>query len=162
MIIDVSQVITNEGAVKVIDGELNLADVSFNGMDISFSAPVKIKGDIRNISGVLYLELECSASFTTKCGRCLEDVSESLDFVVSEQLSKVESGEDIIVIDSSEIDLDELVISDLCSELPINYLCSEDCKGLCHVCGCNLNHTTCDCEDDYIDPRLAALKNFLK
>ena len=162
MIIDVSQVITNEGTVKVIEGEICLSDMSFNGMDISFSAPVRVSGDVKNVSGVLCLELECSAQFVTKCGRCLDDVSESLDFEVHEQLSKVESGEDVIVIDSSELDLDELVISAFCSELPINYLCSEDCKGLCHVCGCNLNHTTCDCEDDYIDPRLAALKNFLK
>ena len=85
-----------------------------------------------------------------------------LDFSMEEKLSKITSDEDVIVIDSSELDLDELVIKNFCSELPINYICSEDCKGLCHVCGCNLNHTTCDCEDDYIDPRLAALKNFLK
>lgn len=162
MIIDVSQVITNEGAVKAIDGELNAADFSFNGQDIHFTAPMSIHGDVKNISGILYLELDCKAQFTTQCGRCLEDVDQSLDFHMSERLSKVVSDEDVITIDSSELDLDELVIRSLCCELPINYVCSEDCKGLCHVCGCNLNHTSCDCEDDYIDPRLAALKNFLK
>ena len=162
MIIDLSQVITNEGAVRAIDGEITLSDLSFNGMDISFTAPVSVCGEVKNVSGILYLTLDCRAHFDTKCGRCLEDVSESIEFAVEEQLSKLPAGEDVIIIESSELELDELVISNLCSELPINYLCSEDCKGLCHVCGCNLNHTTCDCEDDYIDPRLAALKNFLK
>ena len=162
MIIDVSQVITNEGAEKVIDGELNLADFSFNGQNIHFTAPVSISGSIRNISGILYLALDCKTQFATQCGRCLDDVEADLDFSMEEKLSKITSDEDVIVIDSSELDLDELVIKNFCSELPINYICSEDCKGLCHVCGCNLNHTTCDCEDDYIDPRLAALKNFLK
>ena len=131
-------------------------------MDIRFTEPVTVCGDIKNVSGVLYLSAQCKASFVTQCGRCLEDVRETIEFSLNEQLSKQPSCEDVIIIDSSELDLDELVISNLCSELPINYLCSEDCKGLCHVCGCNLNHTTCDCEDDYIDPRLAALKNFLK
>lgn len=162
MIIDVSQVITNEGAVRAIDGELNIADFTFGGQNIHFTAPVSIHGDIKNISGILYLSLDCKTQFVTQCGRCLEDVNETLDFSMTEQLSKIASDEEVIVIDSSELDLDELVIKNFCSELPINYVCSEDCKGLCHVCGCNLNHTTCDCEDDYIDPRLAALKNFLK
>lgn len=162
MIIDVSQVITNEGAVKEIDGSINLSDISFNGMNIRFTEPVSVCGDIKNVSGVLCLSVQCRAVFVTQCARCLEDVCETIDFSVNEQLSRQPSDEDVIIIDSSELDLDELVISNLCSELPINYLCSEHCKGLCHVCGCNLNHTSCGCEDDYIDPRLAALKNFLK
>ena len=47
-------------------------------------------------------------------------------------------------------------------ELPISFICKDDCEGLCHKCGKNLNEGTCDCEDDDIDPRMAVLKNFLK
>ena len=72
------------------------------------------------------------------------------------------TDEDVLLIDSHEFDLDETVVKSFGLELPINYMCSDNCKGLCHVCGCNLNHEKCDCEDDNIDPRLAALKDFLK
>lgn len=161
MILDVSQIITNDGASKRIEGTVSPEDFSFNGQDISFDSPVEISGDVKNISGVLYLSLDCRAHFTTQCSRCLESVSESMEFSFSERLSKNAPDEDVITIDSHEIDLDDLVMRSFCSELPINYVCSKDCKGLCHVCGCNLNHTKCDCEDDYIDPRLAALKDFL-
>ena len=41
-------------------------------------------------------------------------------------------------------------------------LCREDCKGLCVVCGANLNRETCDCKRDWEDPRLAALKMLKK
>ena len=41
-------------------------------------------------------------------------------------------------------------------------LCNENCKGLCPVCGCNLNVEECSCEVEDIDPRLAVLKDFLK
>ncbi|NMA14219.1 MAG: DUF177 domain-containing protein [Clostridia bacterium] len=41
-------------------------------------------------------------------------------------------------------------------------LCREDCKGLCPICGSNLNIKQCRCERESIDPRLAALKNFFK
>ncbi|MEG2076553.1 MAG: YceD family protein, partial [Victivallaceae bacterium] len=30
--------------------------------------------------------------------------------------------------------------------LPINILCSDDCRGLCPHCGCDLNAESCDCE----------------
>jgi uncharacterized protein len=43
--------------------------------------------------------------------------------------------------------------------LPMKPLCSEDCKGLCPVCGTNLNRDTCNCRRDWDDPRFAALKN---
>ena len=42
--------------------------------------------------------------------------------------------------------------------LPMKPLCGDDCKGLCPVCGTNLNRGTCDCKRDWEDPRLAALK----
>lgn len=161
MVIDISQIITNDGAVRQIDGVTESDGVLFNGQDIRFSAPISVRGEIKNVSGVLCLELDCSAEFDTQCARCTDDIHETLNFHVSERLAKEASDDDIIVIGSHEFDLDETVMKSFCSELPINYVCSEDCKGLCHVCGCNLNREQCDCEDDYIDPRLAALKDFL-
>ena len=32
-------------------------------------------------------------------------------------------------------------------EVPAKVLCREDCKGLCPVCGANLNHGTCTCQE---------------
>ena len=162
MIIDVSQIISNDGAVKKINGKVELESFQFGCQDIKLTTPVTVEGSIKNVSGVLYLELMCSVSFDTNCSRCLEKISRTLDFAVNERLSRKSLDEEVIIIDSHEVDLDEPVAMGLCSALPINYVCSEDCKGLCHVCGCNLNHQSCDCEDDYIDPRLAALKDFLK
>lgn len=161
MILDISQIVTNDGASQNIDGVVSCGNISFNGQDIRFTAPITAVGTIKNVSGILCLELNCKAEFDTQCARCLEAVHESMEFCVSERLSRDAADEDVIIIDSHELDLDETVMKSFCSELPINFLCSENCKGLCHVCGCNLNHTQCDCEDDYIDPRLAALKDFL-
>lgn len=33
---------------------------------------------------------------------------------------------------------------------PINYLCKDDCLGLCPVCGINLNVKTCNCKSDKV------------
>jgi uncharacterized protein len=40
-------------------------------------------------------------------------------------------------------------------------LCRDGCKGLCPVCGANLNVTTCGCDTRWADPRLAPLKALL-
>lgn len=162
MILDLSQVLTNPGMTVNVEQNVPIDDVLINGQDIHFLKPVKAFGTVKNVSGVIYLELKCSADFETQCARCLDTVSAQLDFEVNERLSKTSTDEDVLLIDSHEFDLDETVVKSFGLELPINYMCSDNCKGLCHVCGCNLNHEKCDCEDDNIDPRLAALKDFLK
>ena len=45
--------------------------------------------------------------------------------------------------------------------IPMKPLCAPDCKGLCPQCGVNLNHESCTCRYDKVDPRLEILKNLL-
>jgi uncharacterized protein len=42
--------------------------------------------------------------------------------------------------------------------LPMSVLCRDDCAGLCPRCGADLNEGSCDCTDDEMDPRWAALE----
>jgi len=165
MILDVSQLIQNDGAIKELDFSLKLDDTFFNGQDIVFETPFYLKGAVKNIAGVLYLNLNANVSFKTQCARCLDSVSVHHDFEVSEIFSKTELADmedDVTVLESGNIDLVEIVDKAFVGSLPINFLCDEDCKGLCPTCGINLNLESCLCADEYTDPRLAALKQFLK
>ncbi len=166
MILDVSQLIQNAGAVKELDFSIKLDDTSFNGQDIVFETPFYLKGAVKNIAGVLYLDLDADVSFKTECARCLDSVSVHHPFKISEVFSKTElhnlEEDDVTVLESGNIDLFEVVDKAFVGSLPINFLCSEDCKGLCPKCGIDLNHESCSCADDNTDPRLAALKQFLK
>ena len=84
-------------------------------------------------------------------------------FHISEMFSKSPGADDeVILLDSGNIDLSEVTDRAFVGSIPIKYLCSEDCKGLCSVCGANLNRESCSCEEDNIDPRLAKLKEFIK
>ena len=60
------------------------------------------------------------------------------------------------------VDLTDLLVQDIISSLPIQPLCSEDCKGLCQECGANLNRETCDCDKEQVNERFAALKDLFK
>ena len=164
MVLDVSQLIQNGGAVKELELSITRDKMFFNGLDIVFTTPFKLKGTVKNIAGTLYLELDANVSFETQCARCLDTVSENLSFEIYEVFSKtpVENDDEVTVLESGNIDLDDVVEKAFVGNLPISYVCSEDCKGLCAECGCNLNNETCSCDKDNTDPRLAVLKNFLK
>ena len=57
-----------------------------------------------------------------------------------------------------QIDLVQMIREQMFLAMPMKPLHSDDCKGLCPSCGANLNETTCACRDEWIDPRLAPLR----
>ena len=60
------------------------------------------------------------------------------------------------------IDLDEILREQLLLALPMYPRCQESCRGLCPVCGVNLNEQSCSCEREEIDPRWVALRTITK
>ncbi|HVE86132.1 MAG TPA: DUF177 domain-containing protein [Myxococcales bacterium] len=61
--------------------------------------------------------------------------------------------------DGRTIDLDPIVQEQVLLALPVSVLCKDECKGLCPVCGQDLNEAECGCERKVVDPRLAVLKS---
>ena len=83
----------------------------------------------------------------------------------------IETGASLPITDEDEPELiiDEHHILDLTETLR-QYavmagispgLCRPDCKGLCPVCGSNLNLGDCGCDTSTTDPRLAVLADLL-
>ncbi|AKU91248.1 YceD family protein [Vulgatibacter incomptus] len=63
-----------------------------------------------------------------------------------------------ILYSGREIDLAPIVREQILLALPMDSLCRDDCKGLCQVCGLNLNEGACSCDQHVPDPRWAGLK----
>jgi len=100
----------------------------------------------RTPQGVL-AQVDFRASIPASCVRCLEDYVQSLHTNFTELFSykshpTTETG--LVVPEDGNIDFSPLVREYLLLEVPIKLLCKEDCKGLCSVCGENLNETTCE------------------
>ena len=55
------------------------------------------------------------------------------------------------------IDISREVDSHLALSLPIKLVCSSECRGLCSMCGKNLNDGECACEKEVGDIRLAPI-----
>lgn len=128
--------------------DLDLTDLEQWG-EKPFGTPVALKGRVVNRAGIVTLTYSAVVAYSTKCARCLEPIQDELHMefthTVVRQLNQ-ESDDDYIVIPNGMLDMDELATDDISLELPIRVVCSEDCKGLCPVCGVNLNKETCDCE----------------
>jgi uncharacterized protein len=90
-------------------------------------------------------------TFDTKvaaeCVRCLTEFQEPLHTEFSELYafkSRSVSESELILPEDANINLEPIVREYLLVEIPISPLCKEDCRGLCVVCGEDLNVCTCE------------------
>jgi uncharacterized protein len=132
--------------------------------------PVELDFDIHKDREKFRLEGTARTELELSCGRCLEPFSLPVDqaFDLRYQPHAHNSGEGEREIEeddlttafyeNDEIDLGQLMREQFYLALPMKPLCSDACQGLCPICGTNLNRGTCDCNRQWEDPRLAALK----
>lgn len=129
--------------------DLDLTDLEQWG-EKPFRSPVALCGRVVNRAGIVTLTYTADVAYSTVCARCLEPIRESrhMEFThtVVRRLNQ-QNDDDYVVVEDGLLDMDALATADISLDLPIRILCSEDCKGLCPVCGVNLNKTTCDCEE---------------
>lgn len=118
----------------------------------SFDTPICVDGEFRNRAGIVTLQYTVSCLLHVVCDRCLKPIDREFSYDFSHTVvSSFQNEEDVAVYDTyvvaehDSLDLNETAISDLLLMLPTKILCQEDCKGLCDICGCNLNESTCDC-----------------
>jgi uncharacterized protein len=104
----------------------------------------------------MVVEGTISAMLVLRCDRCLEEYGWGLSekFRISISLSQfrgegeVELMEEDLNLDFMDgvlLDSDQILKEQLILHVPMKTLCSPECKGLCPVCGCNLNISTCSC-----------------
>ena len=103
------------------------------------------------------------------CDRCLEDVRHEFVLNVTKHvdvgLSDAELTEELDesnFIDGYHLDVDKLLYNEILSGWPTKVLCREDCRGLCRICGRNLNTGSCGCEDPGLDPRMSVVRDLFK
>jgi len=148
-------------------------DLDFGQGELRLTSPIHLNGKVERTGRNFLLNMHVKFGYIDKCARCLKEVDSSLEYDIIAYLMRDEYDEgeyedvDVFSINSSEVDLLEIVNATLSSNLPLKVVCSEDCKGICSGCGVDLNLQECECrvddaEDDDIDPRFAKLKELLK
>jgi len=140
----------------------------FGGLAMSLNA-IKA-GTTVHVTGTL------SGTARRQCVRCLKEYDDALWIpVVGEYLSDTDvkskpagrdsaerSGDDmddeVYVYMGEEIELGEMLREHMILSAPMQPLCHEECRGLCPVCGQDLNVRRCDCREEQIQSPFAVLK----
>jgi uncharacterized protein len=112
----------------------------------------------------LLLQGEFKAEMELECVRCLDPFIQPLswsftDLFAFDRRNMTDSG--LLVPEEGQIDLEPLLREYALLEIPISPVCKPDCKGLCPVCGENLNRVDCGHRSEPDSP-LSALNDFLK
>jgi uncharacterized protein len=69
-----------------------------------------------------------------------------------------EAGVEIGYYEGAGLELNEVLRELVLLALPMRLICSEDCRGICPVCGQNRNQSDCRCEPATADDRWSKLK----
>jgi uncharacterized protein len=111
--------------------------------------------------GIL-VEGEVETQIEVECARCLVPFPFGASLELEEIIAINEQAETTFSLtDEGWFELSPLLREQAWVALPISLVCSEDCRGLCPSCGSDLNEGQCDCRQEQIDPRLAALASLL-
>ncbi len=117
----------------------------------------------------IHLGASTEVSLMLPCSRCLEEVETTFHILVSKDIrfeetaqNKSDDGDELNYIKGYNLDVDILVYDEMLLDFPLKVLCSEDCKGICSVCGKNLNKGTCDCDRTVGDPRMLKFQDVFK
>lgn len=157
MNIDASRIKPHPGATMQVDER---AEVQFDGN----TAQVHLVGALQNIGTAMDNHLELRADLTaevcTPCARCLEEVRLPYETQIVQQISNTaeEAADDTLLYEGNAVEFEPFIKGILRADMPMAVLCSEDCKGMCQVCGGNLNQKDCGCQMEKINPAFDELK----
>ena len=165
MLLGLSKIIDSPGAQVSFSTSMDLSDLCY-GVSHPVTEPVKAEGTVRNTAGVLMMTGSITTCIHGICDRCASefdrDVEIPLDVVLVTEMANEENEDEwVFPLEGDSANLDDIVRTVFVLNLDSKLLCKEDCQGLCHRCGKNLNDGPCNCQKE-LDPRFAALKQLLE
>jgi len=152
---------------------INIADeIAYVGQNYSFPSPLNVEARGNWSKPAFYVEIAVESKIEVPCRRCLDPAMVAINgnFSYLYSLSPAEGssersyghGDDSYVCIKSwgkYLDIASQVWDALILSLPNDVLCKDDCRGLCPVCGTNLNRGSCNCSRNETDPRMEVLKD---
>jgi uncharacterized protein len=151
------------GGGTTVDAEVAVAPIRMGGQDYGVGAAGSVQARLdvsRTISGYAF-RLRFGAPLEGPCMRCLTDARPVIE-VDTREVEQPGDAEDLhtpYLDNEGRLELREWVRDALMLALPSRLLCREDCRGLCPVCGIDLNTVDADehRHESAADPRWAKL-----
>jgi len=153
MQLNIDTFVEHPGKRFPVDISLDAKRATEMSENVTFIEEVRVSGDAYVQFTTLYLDTEIYTVVEQPCRRCLEPVQEEVN--LSERFRiNISEGE-------TSIDLVSRILGFITAALDPHPLCRSDCRGLCPICGINLNehpnHVCQEKNDDHVH-----LRDFLK
>jgi uncharacterized protein len=149
--------------------------------EFTIVGPTRFQGGLTRAGDRFHLRGRIAATLQLNCGRCLNaftrpvettvDLTYVPDHAVAGTPAKDAKGhaaaEEVELQDEDlstsyyhdhVLDLGEMLREQFYLALPMQPLCKPDCQGLCPQCGADRNTDPCQCQTEWVDPRLSVLK----
>jgi uncharacterized protein len=154
-ILDLGRIGLTSGEARHLDLTVAMDDLKLAGQSYAPVSKVPVKLDVAKMPGGYALRLRAEVELTGPCMRCLEDAGRRVE-VDAREIDQSGGGEELEspYIDGDDLDLRAWARDSVALELPTQIVCTPECKGICAVCGENLNTADPDhTHDSAPDPR---------
>lgn len=150
-----------------IDAVASEADIRPRGVDAVGLSEIRVRGKLAPMDRDLLFRGHLTGAYRQPCARCLKQAEDAFDLEVAwfyelgdvkaneaELLEGIELDETVVddqgrtrMYDGVTLDMRPDVWEEIILATPPKILCDEACKGLCPVCGADLNEVQCQCEE---------------
>ena len=152
MNLNVIDFLSHPGKKLPINIRLNVEATPSSPDEVRFLEEIMVSGEAFVQLGVLYLDVQIHTAVEQPCRRCLVPVGS--------QINLDEVFEITIPVRETTINLLPQVLGFIHTSLDLHPLCRPDCRGLCPVCGVDLNrHPDHECHGVGEEPH--RLRDFL-
>jgi uncharacterized protein len=126
-------------------------------IDFDFESPLRSEVRVWKVGQSILIKGSVQTVLQLRCVRCLKEFSHSLSSTfdltlhplketsLGEETELNEEDMESSFFDGGEIHLSEIACEQVFLEIPCQPLCQEGCKGLCPLCGKDLNLGSCNC-----------------
>jgi len=165
--INVAQLRRTEGGSERYQFSEIFAPIEMGKDMLVFHTPLEVQINLINTGKSLLVSGQANTRLAVNCSRCLREFLYNLDFEFEDEwipaeFSSPDQEETALIFEKDEFSIDERILEHLFLHLPMRFVCSPDCKGLCVKCGADRNNTECNCTNEDIDPRLEILSKWNK
>lgn len=167
MTVSLSEAMQVAGGVFTKEFPYEPEEFCYAGSKYRFLKKEPVKLTVTNLGGrKVKIELEGEVTLSLPCDRCLREVAEIVAFQTEREVDFSQTDEERAAeldetnfIDGYDLDVDAFVCEEILLGFPMKVLCQEDCKGICKVCGANLNEGECGCDRTELDPRMSVIRD---
>ena len=158
-IYDLGRLTLRPGEAHRLDSRVTIDDLVLGGQHYRpAGGETHVRVDVSRTTTGFALRLRFETRLEGPCMRCLEDAGQVVE-VDSREVDQPGAGEELRspYLEGGELDLRAWARDALALDLPDRIICTEDCRGLCAVCGANLNEAPDHAHDSAPDPRWSKL-----